>query len=71
MQELKPYGDLTVLNKCRDLLDTVGRDMLERIGHSYLALLETSSAIYGVDGSYVTAFKPRGILQSLSLNFNI
>lgn len=55
MQELKPYGDLTKLNKCRDLLDTVGRDMLERIGHSYLDLLETSSAIYEVDGSYATA----------------
>jgi hypothetical protein len=55
MKELKPYGDLTVLNKCRDLLDTVGRDMLARIGHSYLDLLETSSAIYEVDGSYATA----------------
>lgn len=55
MQELKPYGDLTALNKCRDLLDTVGRDMLQKIGHSYLDLLETSSAIYEVDGSYATA----------------
>lgn len=55
MQELKPYGDLTALNKCRDLLDTVGREMLEKIGHSYLDLLETSSAIYEVDGSYATA----------------
>lgn len=34
MQEQKPYGDLTMLNKCRDLLDTVGRDMLERVALS-------------------------------------
>lgn len=55
MQELKSYGDMTELNKCRVLFDTVGKDMLERIAHSYLDLLETSSAIYEVDGSYATA----------------
>lgn len=66
MQELKPYGNLTLLNKCIDLLDTVGRDMLERIGHSYLDLLDTSSAIYEVDGSYAIASYPLFLRKGIS-----
>ncbi|MBF0566820.1 MAG: PAS domain S-box protein, partial [Nitrospirae bacterium] len=55
LEEYKPYGDLTELNKRRDLLDTVGKETLERIAKSYLDLLETSAAIYETDGSYATA----------------
>ncbi len=55
MKEPESYGDITELNKCRDLLDTIGKGTLERIAHNYLDLLETSAAIYEVDGSYATA----------------
>lgn len=55
MKELEPYGDLTVLNKSRDLLDTVGKETLERIACGYLDLLGSSAAIYEADGSYASA----------------
>lgn len=53
--ELEDYGDLTVLNKCRELHDAVGRETLDRIVHSCIDLLDTSAAIYEADGSYATA----------------
>ncbi|MBF0466578.1 MAG: PAS domain S-box protein [Nitrospirae bacterium] len=51
---------MTELNKCRDLLDTVGKGTLERIAKGYLDLLETSAAIYEVDGSYAIALFSSG-----------
>ncbi|MBF0465202.1 MAG: PAS domain S-box protein [Nitrospirae bacterium] len=53
-EEYKHYGDLTELNKGRDLLNTVGKETLERIADGYLDMLETSAAIYEADGSYAT-----------------
>jgi hypothetical protein len=55
MKDQKPYGDLTALNTCRDMLDTVGKDTLERIVFSFLEFMETSSAIYEIDGSYAAS----------------
>ncbi len=49
---VQPYGDLTGLNRSRALLDTVGRETLERIALSYLELLDTSSTVYEIDGGY-------------------
>ncbi|MBF0519266.1 MAG: PAS domain S-box protein, partial [Nitrospirae bacterium] len=60
LNDYKPYEDLTELNKCRNLLDTVGKGTLERIAKGYLDLLETSAAIYEVDGSYATALFSSG-----------
>lgn len=56
MNEQRPYGDLTAINRTRELLDTIGKATLERIARSSLDLLDTSSAIYEADGSYATAF---------------
>ncbi len=55
MKDQKPYGDLTALNTCRDILDTVGKDTLQRVASSFLELMETASAIYEIDGSYAAA----------------
>ncbi|HIC89415.1 MAG TPA: GAF domain-containing protein, partial [Anaerolineae bacterium] len=49
------YDDLTELNRCRDLLDTVGKELLARITSDYLDLLQTSAAIYEVNGDYASA----------------
>ncbi|MBF0541939.1 MAG: PAS domain S-box protein [Nitrospirae bacterium] len=59
-EKYSPYGDLTQLNKGRDILDTVGKETLERITKGFLDLLETSSAIYESDGSYATALFSSG-----------
>ena len=55
MKDQKPYNDLTALNTCRDILDTVGKDTLQRVVSSFLELMETASAIYEIDGSYAGA----------------
>jgi len=47
-----PYGDLTQLNTCRDLMDTVGRELLANIAQGYLDLLQTLAAIYEINGDY-------------------
>lgn len=47
----QPYGDLTVLNHQRGLLEAVG-DSLGDIAGDYLALLDTSTAIYEHNGDY-------------------
>ncbi|MBF0566167.1 MAG: PAS domain S-box protein, partial [Nitrospirae bacterium] len=60
LEQYGQYGDLTELNKRRDLLDTVGKETLERIAKSYLDLLETCAVIYEADGSYATAFFSSG-----------
>jgi PAS domain S-box-containing protein len=46
------YGDLIELNKNGLILSSVGKDQLTRIASEYLDLLETSSAIYEINGDY-------------------
>ncbi|MFH1692558.1 MAG: PocR ligand-binding domain-containing protein [Candidatus Omnitrophota bacterium] len=46
------YGDLTKLNTCRVLADSVSRDVLIGIVNSYLDLLNSSSAVYEINGDY-------------------
>ncbi len=46
------YGDLTTLNMSRVILDSIGSDMLSKIAGDYLNLLQTSGAIYEVNGDY-------------------
>lgn len=55
MKDQKPYGDLTTLNTCGDILVTIGKDTLQRIVSGFLELMETSSAIYEIDGSYAAS----------------
>ena len=46
------YGDLTELNKNGLILSSIGKDQLTQIASEYLDLLETSSAIYEINGDY-------------------
>lgn len=47
-----PYGDLTALNTSHMILDLIGKDVLTEIVADYLDLLETSGAIYEINGDY-------------------
>jgi len=46
------YGDVTELNACRLILDSVGKDTLRRIAEDSIDLLDTSVAIYEKNGDY-------------------
>ncbi len=47
-----PYGDVTALNRCRLIMDSVGTETLREIGKNAINLLETSVAIYEANGDY-------------------
>ncbi|NWH05558.1 hybrid sensor histidine kinase/response regulator [Desulfobacter latus] len=47
-----PYGDVTALNRCRLIMDSVGMETLREIGRNAINLLETSVAIYEANGDY-------------------
>ncbi|MFW5657780.1 MAG: PAS domain S-box protein [Bacteroidota bacterium] len=47
-----PYGDLTTLNTERTILNAAGPKLLINIVHDYLDMLDTSAAIYEINGDY-------------------
>ncbi len=47
-----PYGDVTKLNSCRLIMDSVGTETLKEIGENAIKLLDTSVAIYEANGDY-------------------
>jgi CheY-like chemotaxis protein/ligand-binding sensor protein len=47
-----PQKDLTALNTSRLILDTVGKGVLEEIVSDFLAILDTSAAVYERNGDY-------------------
>lgn len=47
-----PYGDVTALNRCRLIMDSVGTETLREIGKNAINLLETSVSIYEANGDY-------------------
>ena len=59
------YGDLTSLNTCRLIKETVGESTLREIAQNYLDLLETSGAIYEANGDYALGIFSSGWCQCL------
>ncbi|QTA80836.1 Two component system response regulator/histidine kinase, PAS domain-containing [Desulfonema limicola] len=47
-----PYGDVTKLNSCRLIMDSVGGQTLKEIGKNAIKLLDTSAAVYEASGDY-------------------
>ena len=60
---LAPYGDVTELNTCREILDSVGPKTLSNIASQSIELLETSVAIYESNGDYAFGMFTSGWCQ--------
>ncbi len=61
----RSYGDLTVLNRCRVIMDSVDRSVLLDIARDYLDLMETSTAIYEANGDYALGIFSSGWCKKL------
>ena len=58
-----PYGDVSELNTCRIIKDSVGKETLKEIAEYAIDLLETSVAIYEVNGDYAFGLFSSGWCQ--------
>ncbi|MFP4365130.1 MAG: PocR ligand-binding domain-containing protein [Spirochaetia bacterium] len=63
-----PYGDVTALNTCRTIMDSVDCDILESIAKDSVEFLGTSVAIYEKNGDYAAGIFASGWCQLLDLS---
>jgi PAS domain S-box-containing protein len=62
------YGDVTVLNTSRLILDSVGKDVLKELVSDYLSLLDTSATVYEKNGDCAIAIFSSAWCQFLDMS---